>query len=228
MAKQLEKSSLLSRFRIKVIPNGVDLHVFRPCAREPVRQALGLGKSDKVILFVSHALNNYRKGGDQIVSAIEAMANTDDVVFMTAGAGSLQLNNQVRTIHLGTVQSNVLLSLAYNAADVCVVSSREDNLPQTAVEALASGCPVVGFGVGGLVDIVESGRAGFIAEPFNVCQLREGIERLLNTRAERGEVSQDCRARAERLFGLETQAYAYMKLYLELSNSCASQNVDGR
>jgi len=217
MAGQLGKSTLASRFRIELIPYGVDLDVFRPCARGAVRQALGLQKNDKVILFVSHAIDTYRKGGDQAVSAIEAMSSTGDLVLMTVGAGNLRLNSGIRRMDLGRVESDLLLSLAYNAADVCVVPSREDNLPQTAIEALACGCPVVGFSVGGLLDIVETGRTGFLAEPFDIRHLREGVELLLNRPAERAAITQDCRARAERLFGLETQARAYVKLYLGLS-----------
>jgi glycosyltransferase involved in cell wall biosynthesis len=224
MARQLGKSTLAKRFQIEFIPNGVDLDVFRPCAREAVRQALGLQTNDKVILFVSHALDTYRKGGDQIACAIETMSSTSDLVLMTIGAGNLRLNTGIRRMHLGSVESDLLLSVAYNAADVCVVPSREDNLPQTAIEALACGCPVVGFSVGGLVDIVESGQTGFLVEPFNIRQLREGVELLLNRRAGRAGISRDCRARAELLFGLETQASAYMKLYLGLSEHCAESN----
>jgi glycosyltransferase involved in cell wall biosynthesis len=222
MAGQLSKSALAGRFRIELIPNGIDLHAFQPCARDAVRQALGLQKNDKVILFVSDAIDKYRKGGDQVVSAIEAMSSTSDLVLVTVGAGNLRLNGGIRRMHLGRVESDLLLSLIYNAADVCVVPSREDNLPQTAVEALACGCPVVGFSVGGLIDIVEIGRTGFLAEPFDVRHLREGVELLLNRRAERAGISEECRARAERLFSLETQARAYMKLYF--SERCAGSD----
>jgi glycosyltransferase involved in cell wall biosynthesis len=158
-------------------------------------------------------LHSRRKGLDLLLSAIESITSKANVVLASVGDGALPDVGGIRRLHLGLIESDRLLSLIYNIADVLVIPSREDNLPQTAVEAIACGCPVVAFSIGGLPDIVEEGRTGFLAGPFDIHQLREAIEVAL---ARRDALSAACRLRAERLFGLEAQASAYGRLYLEL------------
>lgn len=213
MAREARRSALLGRFRIEHIPYGLDLDVFRPRDRRAARTSLGIQAQERVVLFVSHFLDSHRKGLDLFLSAVSALKDKSNVVLMSVGNGYAPKVDGTRTIHLGPVYSDLILSLAYNAADVFVIPSREDNLPLTATEAAACGCPVVGFAIGGMPDIVEDGRTGFLAKPFDTAQLRDAIEAAI---VRRDELSATCRTRAERLFGMETQAHAYTKLYLEL------------
>jgi glycosyltransferase involved in cell wall biosynthesis len=81
----------------------------------------------------------------------------------------------------GRLHDDLSLALAYAAADVVVVPSRLDNLPQSATEALACGTPVVAFRQGGLEDVVEHRVSGWLAQPFNPHHLALGIAWCLNT-----------------------------------------------
>lgn len=212
IAGEARRSALLGRFRVECIPYGLDLDVFRPLDRDAARKAFGIQAHERIILFVSDYLHNRRKGLDLLLSAIGSIEAKADVVLASVGNGVTPEIGGIRSLHLGRVDSDRVLSMIYNIADVFVIPSREENLGQTAIEATACGCPVVGFAVGGVPDIIEEGRTGFLAAPFDIRQLRDAIEAAI---ASRGAFAAACRLRAERLFGLDALARAYQSLYLE-------------
>jgi glycosyltransferase involved in cell wall biosynthesis len=199
--------------RIEHIPLGLDISIFRPHDREACRKAMNIQQNDRVVLFICQGLENRRKGLDLLLSAIEAIESKSSLVLMLVGSGSFPQIGDIRWLNLGTIESDHLLSLIYNVADVFVIPSREENLALTALEATACGCPVVGFSIGGLPDIIENGRTGYLAAPFEIRQLRDAIEAAIRCR---DNLSPACRLRAETLFSLETQARAYQRLYSEM------------
>jgi glycosyltransferase involved in cell wall biosynthesis len=213
VAREARRSALLGRFRVEHIPNGLDLGVFRPRDREAARTAFGIQASERVILVVSGSLQCRRKGLDLLLPAVEAIEAKAAIVLASVGSGAMPEIRGIRQLRLGYIESDYLLSLIYNIADVFVIPSREDNLPQTAAEATACGCPVVGFSIGGLPDIVAQGQTGFLAAPFDVRELRDGIEKAITMH---DELTAACRPRAVRVFDVKAQASAYTRLYLEL------------
>ena len=221
IAAEAARSAMFGKFRVQHIPNGLDLKVFRPSDRA-ARAAFGISDHHRVLLFVCESLSNRRKGMDLLLAAIEGMERRDDLVLISVGHGPRPAIEGVRRLHLGRIESEELLSVAYGLADVFVIASREDNLPQTAVEAIACGCPVAGFAIGGIPDIVEHGHTGYLAKPFDIRELRECIEMTIERRSELSPVA---RLRAERLFGLETQARAYQQLYEEAASKCEDRHA---
>jgi glycosyltransferase involved in cell wall biosynthesis len=226
IAGEARRSALLGRFRIEHIPNGLDLQVFQPRNRDAARKTFGIKAEERVMLFVSDDLHNSRKGLDLLLSAIESIEARANVVLVSVGIGAMPHIGGSRRLHFGRVDSDYLLSVIYSMADVFVITSREDNLPQTALEAIACGCPVVGFSVGGLPDIIEDGETGFLTPPFDIYQLRDAIEAAITRRS---ALSAACRLRAERLFDLDSQARAYRSLYMEIvkPRKCESQDQVG-
>ncbi len=184
--------------------------------------ALGFIPSDRIILFVSSSLEASRKGADLMMDAVKSMQRKDDVVLVSAGYGSGLPINGIRQLHLGYIQSDDMLATTYSMADAFVIPSREDNLPQTAVEAAACGCPVVGFAVGGIADIVENGVTGYLATAFDTRELAECIEAAAKRR---DELSAAARSRTERLFGIQAQSRLYEKLYDELISRTADEDA---
>ena len=89
----------------------------------------------------------------------------------------------------------------YSAADLMVVPSRQDNLPNTAVEAHACGTPVVAFHTGGLPDIVEHKRTGYLAQPFHTQDLAAGISWVLEDTQRRIGLGHAARQRARAALG---------------------------
>ena len=213
VAAQARRSALLGHLRIEQIPLGLDLSIFRPHDREACRKAMNIQQKDRVVLFICQTLKNRRKGLDLLLSAVEAIEPKSTLVLMSVGSGMLPQIDGIRSLNLGVIESDRLLSLIYNVADVFAIPSREENLALTALEATACGCPVVGFSIGGLPDIIEDGRTGYLAAPFEIRQLRDAIEAAIRGR---DNLSPACRLRAETLFSLETHAKAYQCLYSEM------------
>src|SRR5262249_15055159 len=114
---------------------------------------------------------------------------------------------------------DVSLALAYSAADVMIVPSREDNFPLTALEALACGTPVVGFDTTGLVDMVDHLRTGYLAHSFDVHDLLNGILWVLDDDERRRHLGRVARTKAEADFSIARVAEAYAKLYYEALGS---------
>ena len=100
----------------------------------------------------------------------------------------------------------------YNAADVFVLPSLQDNLPNTVVESLSCGTPVVGFEIGGVPEMVEHGRTGFLAEPKNSLSLANGLYQVLFFDAG-GDLRQASRRHAIESFSEENVAQQYINVY---------------
>jgi glycosyltransferase involved in cell wall biosynthesis len=114
---------------------------------------------------------------------------------------------------LGSLQDDLSLVLAYSAADVFVLPSRQDNLPNTGIESLACGTPVVAFDIGGLPDIVDHQRTGWLARPFDTEDLAAGIAWVLSDRERTKQLGVAARETAEGRFSEPRIAGQYRELY---------------
>jgi glycosyltransferase involved in cell wall biosynthesis len=207
---------LFQKFEIDVIPYGLDVKTFQPRNKRAAREALGLEPDAKVVLFVSDQVGNKRKGLDLLLAALDSLKDRQDVRLVTVGSGECIVPTDFCHCHVGQVNSDRILSTIYSAADVFVVPSRQENLAQTALEALACGTPVVAFRVGGIPDIVRPGLTGLLAEPENVCELRDCIAKLLADSSLRTEMAANCHRIAKEEYCLELQAERYLDLYKSL------------
>ena len=122
----------------------------------------------------------------------------------------------LRTHFLGLLRDELGIALALAAADVVVVPSTQDNLPNMAVEAFACGRPCVGFAVGGLPEIVEDGLNGRLAPPFETGELAAAIAWVLEDQERRRALGRAARQKAERTFDLRLVARRYAELYAEV------------
>ena len=102
---------------------------------------------------------------------------------------------------------------AYNAADIFVIPSLVDNLPNTVLEAMACGTPVIGFDVGGIPDMVREGETGLLVYPGDSRALSEALDILLGNHSLRRTMSANCRMVAEAEYSMEIQARRYIALY---------------
>jgi glycosyltransferase involved in cell wall biosynthesis len=102
----------------------------------------------------------------------------------------------VSTRWIGHLHDDIALALIYNAADVMVIPSRQENLVQTGTEAQSCGCPVVAFGATGMPDVVEHGITGYLATPYDTRDLARGIGWTLKDRDRGGRLREAARRRA--------------------------------
>ncbi len=217
LADEVKRSPLLNRFDVSVIPNGVDLENFAPRNKHSARDVFGIPQTAKVVLFVADGLPLHRKGFGTLVQALDRLSQrVPNVCVVCVGHNDPPPGLRVPWIHLGYVGNDRLLSNIYSAADVFVIPSFQDNLPNTVLESMACGTPVVGFAVGGIPDMIQHGKTGLLAPPSDAVSLGGAITELLKNTERRLTFSANCRRVAVHRYSLARQAIRYYELYQEL------------
>jgi glycosyltransferase involved in cell wall biosynthesis len=180
MAECCRQSALFAAAPTFVVGNPVDPDEFAPKDRAEARRRLGLPEDRTILLFGAHTASDRRKGADLLAGALAALLAArpaERVELAVFGAQGAALRFPCPTHALGYVAD---MATAYAAADVLVAPSRIDNLPNTVAEASACGRPTVAFRVGGLPELIEHRRTGYLAEPFEVMDLARGIAWVLD------------------------------------------------
>ena len=220
LADLARQSPLLGRFNVHHIPYGLDLEVFSPLPQKIARELLGLPQGIPLILFGAQFLKERRKGTTQFLDALRSLIHRDHytggVVTLGAGGSELELPRGLAWFHLGSISDDRLLRAAYSAADVFVCASPVDNLPNTVLESLACGVPVVAFNIGGIPDMVSHLETGYLASPNDTTDLAAGIRLLLENRELGCRLGQSARRKAECEYGLTLQAKRYEDLYYSM------------
>jgi glycosyltransferase involved in cell wall biosynthesis len=216
LARCAAESVLLRGRRIEVIPTGQDLETFRPLPRAVARGILGLPADARLIMAGSMELSEKRKGVTYLLQALESRRGSNDRLLLFGDAPGRALALPVPAHWLGKLHDDVALALAYSAADVFVAPSLEENLANTVIEAMACGVPCVAFNIGGMPDIIRPGVNGYLATPFAVAELAQGIQAVLDAGADYPRLSAEARATVEREFGAALQARRYAALYEDL------------
>ncbi|CAK7052007.1 MAG: D-inositol-3-phosphate glycosyltransferase [Desulfovibrio sp.] len=214
-ADRAKRSGMLHDCRIEVIPNGLDINVFRPIPKNEAREILGLPPDGNVLLFGAvNAASDTNKGFDLLLAGLDCLRQKN-VSFHAAifGARAGGEAFPIEAYNLGVLHDEVSLRLAYSAADIFICPSRQENLPNTVMEAMACGTPVVGFAVGGIPDMVEDGVSGFLATPHNPQDLARTIGELLTDASRRQRMGEAAREKIKREFSLSVVAQQYIELY---------------
>jgi glycosyltransferase involved in cell wall biosynthesis len=222
MADCARRSALMADWPISVIPNPIDLQAWSPFDQCQARTLLHLPQDRSLVLFGAiGGLNDFRKGSDLLLKALRLMrsqvSGTDlDRLELVVFGQSRPLNPPTVgfPIHyIGRLHDDLSLCLLYAAADVFVIPSRQDNLPNTGLEAHACATPVVAFRTGGLSDIVDDRRTGALAEPFDPASLAAAIRWVLEDPQRRYHLGAEARRRAECLWDSARVAGLYADVY---------------
>ena len=227
LAGCVRRSNLMEGVPVHVVPNSVPTDVFKPYDQLTARRELGLPENQRVVLFGADSITNSRKGLDRLLAALDVMgaaASAEGVVLVHFGrmGGGVSFPEKLMVYSFGTISSEDRLAQLYSAADVIVVPSLEDNLPNIALEALACGTPVAGFPCGGLTDIIVPGETGFLAVDETPSALAKAIgQALVQGSSMRGA----CRRVAMRRYAPPVQAKAYFDLYEGLVSDSRSQGA---
>jgi glycosyltransferase involved in cell wall biosynthesis len=214
------QQSMLSQFTIHHIPYGIDTEAYQPLDSEECRSVLGIPSDKQVLMVGAENYGDSRKGGDLLLKALQDLPDSvkTSCLLLVLGKGGEFLSGTVGipSLNLGYVNSDRLKVIAYSAADLFVLPTREDNLPLVLQESMACGTPMVSFRIGGVPELVRPGITGYLAAPENVIDLCNGITQLLKDKVLREQMARNCREMALRDYPLDLQAKRYIDLYQQV------------
>ncbi len=215
LAEQAERSSLFSDHRIEVIPNALDINVYRPRDSSLGRELFGLPEDKRLVLFGAvDPVGDHRKGADLLQEALEDLSGEiDDVELVIFGSEDPDDSPDFgfSTNYVGYLHDDPSLALLYSAADVMVVPSRYEGFGQTVSESMACGTPVVAFDATGPRDIVDHRETGWLAEPYDAVELGEGVQWVLAS--DREGLASSARERAIGRYRQRDVGERYLDLY---------------
>jgi glycosyltransferase involved in cell wall biosynthesis len=222
LAECARSSSLFGNTPIEVIPNGLDLQRYRPIDKRIARQALSLPQNRKLLLFGGIRSTSDRNKGFHLLQEALRKLSADGwsrkcelLVFGADPPASLP-DFGIKANYLGWLHDDTSLVLYYAAADVFVFPSLQETLGYTAMEAMACGTPCVAFNQGGVPDLIDHKRNGYLAEPFKSEDLEKGIGWVLESEERQVHLSRQARLKVEEEFSLHDVAKLYASLYEEL------------
>lgn len=209
MKSYSSNSEVFANRKHAVIPNSIDITTFKVYDKIEVRKELDLPLDKPVLLFVSQSVGNRRKGFDLLQEALKKLNR--DCVLLVVGSVSDGLKDVSNCRIVGTVNEEQRMAMLYAAADAFILPSREDNLPNTMVESLCCGTPVISFSNGGMRDHIQTLKNGVLVETMTSDALLEGIHLFLDniTLFDRESISHEAHA----LFSPANQAKSYMEFF---------------
>lgn len=209
----LSRESFLNNYPVKVIHNGTDISVFKPCG-DNIKEKLGIG-GKKMILAIAARLEP-RKGAKYLLR-LPYLLNGDEVLVLL-GLTKEQLSVIPSERCIGIEYTNSLEELAsyYSAADVFINPTLEDNFPTTNIEALACGTPIVTFRTGGSIEVINN-TTGFVVDKGDINGLLKSIRVILQKG--KSAYMEACRGMAVAEFNKEKQYVKYINLYKTLCHN---------
>ena len=168
--------------------------------------------SKKHILFAAANVTNPRKGYKYLEKALENLKEEEYEIIVLGDDKNNEINFAIPTIKLGYVSDLDTIITAYNAADVFVSPTLEDNLPNTIMESMACGTPCVAFSVGGVPDLIDHKQNGYLANYMDSEDLSLGIKWVLSN----PNLGTNARKKVEATFSEEIVASQFIELYKSL------------
>lgn len=220
-------SPLFEGQRVVSIANVVDTDFYQPTFAEgqpsqaEVRTALGLGADERVLLFIARDVADPNKGIEHLLEALHAIVDNEAELAERLTVLMVGLNSEhcverlpqpIKGRAICYCDDEVQLRQLYQAADLLVMPTLMDNLPNTIAEASACGLPTVAFGVGGVPQMVETGVNGYLAQPEQATDLAQGIVRCLRSESLLA-MARNARAMAVKNYSPRNVAEAYLKLF---------------
>lgn len=219
LADCVRTSALMGEWPVAVVPNPIDTNRWEPIDQRLARQLLDLPQDCPLLLFgAMGGGQDPNKGFDLLLAALSHLRSEPSletlqlVVFgQLAPQSPPQLGFPVH--FTGHLHDDLTLRALYSAADAFVLPSRQENLPNTGLEAHACGTPVVAFNTGGLPDIVDDRVTGALAEPYEPASLAAAMRWVLDDSQRCRDLGAEARKRAELLWAPARVAGMYQEVY---------------
>ena len=222
-----KKSDLIKGQTITNIPNAINTNLFKPRDKKQAREKCHLPQDKKLLLFGSVKITDKRKGIDYLVSACKQIASS--YPDFSKELGVVVFGNQAEQYAslfpfpiypMNYVSNEKELVDIYNAVDLYVTPSLQDNLPNTIVEAMACGIPCIGFNVGGIPQMIDHLHNGYVAGYQSSKDLANGIHWAL-TEGEYESLSEEACRKAVSSYSESTIAKKYVEIYNKITGNHA-------
>lgn len=218
-----QKSILLSDKMVTNIPNPINVNLFKPADKKAARTELQLPLDKYLILFGSVKITDKRKGIDYMVEACRLLINNhpelkDRLAVVVVGNQSEALKELIPlpVYPLSFVRQEKAMIEIYNAVDLFVTPSLEENLPNTIMEAMACGTPCVGFNIGGIPEMIDHMQNGYIAEYKSAADFANGIYWTL-VQSDYSSLSKDAIKKVITHYSEGVVAKRYIDIYTKLT-----------
>ena len=206
---KLVSESFLSRYKTKVIHNGINTDLFKPTIDKSIIYKYQI-KERFIILGLTNIWAK-TKGLDDVIK-LDNLIDHNTYQIVLVGLNNQQVKKLPKTI-VGLPRTDSIQDLVklYSHAGVFINPTWEDNFPTTNLEALACGTPVITYDTGGSPEAIDE-KTGFVVPRGDIKKLYEAIIKV----QERNIKREDCRLRAERLYNKEDRFQEYIDLYNSL------------
>ena len=216
LESEAKSSALLKGQKITSIPNPIDTHIYKKGNKQEARQRLGLPLDKKLILFASQRVTNVNKGMSYLVDACRQLGDLTkdlcEVVILGGHAEEVLEQLPMKAHPLGYINDEQRVVDVYNAADVFVLPSLSENLPNTIMEAMACGVPCVAFKVGGIPEEIDHLKNGYVAAYRDAADLAKGIAWVLQE-ADYESLSSQAVHKVTHCYSQQSVAVKYLDVY---------------
>lgn len=224
LENKAKSSSLLMQHSIETIPNAIDLSIFQVKDKQMARQNLHLSNDKNYLLFVAMRVSAPNKGFDYLKNALHIwqknhpeIANKTEVLVIGEINQPSLINEIALPVHvLGKISEVSQMVDIYNAADVFITPSLEENLPNTIMEAMSCGTSCLGFEVGGIPEMIDHLNNGYIAKFKDTQEMAKGIQICLENSIQFGK---NARSKAVKSYAEKQVAEQHIQLYLNSLNN---------
>ncbi|EIM64875.1 glycosyltransferase [Desulfobacter postgatei] len=227
LSRRAKQSAVFCDNQILTIKNCVEIDIFTQLDKRKEKERLGIPVDSIAILAGAHDNKEKRKGYSYFLHALKII--NDDyslstfvkqgkIVILIVGEHAEDIEFLgYKTKNFGYINDDSMLSSIYNAADVFVLPSLEDNLPNTLLESGACATPMVAFNSGGISDIVIDRKTGLLAKTGSAIQLALHLKLLINYPDTRNRLGENARAFVTKECNPNKQAEEYLNVYQSLT-----------
>jgi len=215
--RDLASHSLRFGRKPEVIPNGFSAEAYKFRGKLDARRELGLQEKEKIIIVAAHFLGEPRKGVSFALAALRAIADLNPLVIFV-GIPLPDVEGRIAGVRFwqtGFVQDKERLGLLFSAADAFLCTSLEENLPIMIQEAMAAGTPVVSFGAGGIPEMIEDQRNGWLCAPGDQIGLARKLRDALSCKR-LGLFGLAAQQAVREQFGVESFVERHVEIYKEM------------